>query len=209
MMTRTLLTAGFAAMTMTGVSGAAPLAVTNGDFETVTGPPATPFTGNGNQNVAQWFDSTDNFSSWHFGNFGDHNVALNGWLYQSIGVYDAAEGTTLNWSFDTETTQAAAPTGEQEITFYAGAFGGAADGDDISDEGLTNLGGVSGLVDETTHTGSIDLSGLTNGTEVWVRIGGDRFEQIDNVSVTQVPEPGSLALLGLGSLLIGARRRRG
>lgn len=181
---------------------AAPLATTNGDFET-TGTPAAPFTGDGDQDIQSWFDSDTPFTSWHFGANGDHAVALNGWLYQSLGTFDSAEGTTLNWSFDNEFENG----GTQDIEFFAGAFAGAVDGDDIGDEGLASLGSVSGLDGAPTHTGSVDLSALTNGTEVWVRISGDGFEQIDNVSVTQVPEPSSLALLALGAAAMLRRRR--
>lgn len=44
----------------------------------------------------------------------------------------------------------------------------------------------------------------------WSRAdGGDRASSyIDNLAITLVPEPGSLALLGLGGLLIAHRRRR-
>lgn len=52
---------------------------------------------------------------------------------------------------------------------------------------------------------------LTEGiTSVAIARGGEGFTaDVTAFSLTAVPEPGSLALLGLGSLLIGARRRRG
>ena len=57
-----------------------------------------------------------------------------------------------------------------------------------------------------------DFSGGTEGTALSFQIGGgglpgNRGTYVDNISFTLVPEPGSLALLGLGGLLIARRRR--
>ena len=55
---------------------------------------------------------------------------------------------------------------------------------------------------------------VTNPTINYVALGdwhaesGGNDGSLDNFTLSQIPEPGSLALLGLGGLLIGARRRR-
>ena len=50
-------------------------------------------------------------------------------------------------------------------------------------------------------------AGATYGVE-FVGTTGSGFKGLDSVSLDVVPEPGSLALLGLGGLLVAARRRR-
>lgn len=57
-----------------------------------------------------------------------------------------------------------------------------------------------------------DFTGGTEGTALSFQIagangdGGNRGTYVDNIEFTVVPEPGSLALLGLGGLLIARRR---
>ena len=211
---KTMLTA-LGSFALIAGSAQADLVVTNGDFS--ADGHVTP--GDGPQTITDWFDSTENFSSWNFVEAGGTESAAalgagggasEGWIYQSPGNYNAANGSTLNWSLTVQNS-ALSNNSTFDIEFFTGAFAGA-DGTDLV--GLTSLGADTftdsgnGTYDETAASGSIDLSGLGDGSEVWIRIANTAFDSVDDVSVEVVPEPSSLSLLGLGGLVMLRRRRK-
>ena len=55
-----------------------------------------------------------------------------------------------------------------------------------------------GILTDATTIGRVDI---------WVQNGGGDFEGISSIAVYSIPEPGSLALLGIAAL-VGLRRRR-
>ncbi len=76
--------------------------------------------------------------------------------------------------------------------------------------GITN--GFIGYVDDTAYafglnSWTINYNDLTKGSNFNSEATGSRFVTLTLSNVTFVPEPGSMALLGLGLMLIGGRRR--
>lgn len=83
---------------------------------------------------------------------------------------------------------------------------------DFASGGWTQIGGTTTFASAASDT-VIDLSG-NSAQFVAIEImsdfaTSDKRTGVNELAVTAIPEPGSLALLGLGGLLIGARRRRG
>ena len=132
-----------------------------------------------------------------------------------IGVLTA--GTTYTVSFDVvlDGHNNTTPYNVLLVTFNGGARN---DTRGSGTTGTTSLlastsGNATGDGNYTTVTFDYTADGteVSIGHDVAVRFRGATSSAIiDNVSVdVLIPEPGSLALLGLGGLLVGYRRRRG
>ena len=201
-------------------SANAAIVVTNGDFESPDIDASEQI-----QDVPGWFDSTGNFTSWHRGESTDEQengtqllaMGTAGWAYQSLGTLDF-DGGSLNWSLDKGRFADGVGSAALTVRFYSGSTGSAADGTAIGGLGLSQIGGDIALasigtdsngIGVVTENGSVDLTGLTAGTEIWIEIAisNSGFAPFDNVAVSHVPEPGSLALLGLGGIVMLRRRR--
>ena len=138
-----------------------------------------------------------------------------------IGTLTAGETYTI--SFDVSLDGTADPFLVGLVTFADGAARNSVNGS-IADGTSAVLASTSGSWSGTEWTagGGAIVSGSTitftytaDGTEgslgddLAVRIdGASTSANIDNVSVDVVPEPGSLALMGLGGLMMLKRRRR-
>lgn len=232
----TLLGTGLIAVLVPESSQAA-LTVTDGGF-------SNPAVANGtfNTNITNWFDEAggNQFTSFIFhstAEFGAGSTQLlafgppSGYVYQSLGTRGAGEDivtVTLD-AYERPNNTRFFPT--LEIDFYAGPFGGAANGTDI-DGTLTSLGTLTltaadmfatpadGSNGESqlgfTVPGSVDLSGEAVGTEIWMRLhspdvtGNTSAVYIDNIGVntSPIPEPSSVMLLGLTGLTLIRRHRR-
>jgi len=200
-MTKLITLAASAAFTL---SASAAISVTNGAFD---GPHNT------GGDVPDWLDSTGGWSSFTY-NDGDSSrltMGADGWVYQSLGTLDPGS-TGLDWQIDVASTNGGSYA--FEIEFFAGDFAAAGEGVDILGHASqpTTLGGPTTFGVDTlgTFNGLVDTSAVAAGTEIWVRIhqSNGAYERLDNLQVAAVPEPSSVALLGLGGLALILRRRK-
>lgn len=207
------------------------LSITNGDFET-----NAPTSGTNTWDVDSWYDTyptadgqTNNW--WWEGTWYGDYVSPTGssvmglsymystnWAYQSIGVND--EGLTeLVLSFDVGSFTDAGEDRDLGVTISVyesdGTFTGADESDIADATTVTLIDSVDILEtlsagDYVTVTITLDLTSAGDG-ELFLRFEnyagttGTPWVAIDNVSI--VPEPATLALLGLGGLLAGRKRR--
>ena len=156
------------------------------------------------------------------------------WLVQAVSI--DAEGTGLNISFDWAPTagnptdvqfflrgRSAFPTGTSNVlnlgngkvlnvsgTTIDFVSGNAVVNSTVNPYAAAGTAGISTPVSVDFDFGATGITNLSelNYLEVGFKSNGTGDGTLDNVSVTAIPEPGSLALLGLGGLCVLKRRRR-
>ena len=227
-----VLTLGF----LSTQSHAALVPIANGDFETGVAYNLSGITDSTTGSGADWFESaTGNFrdviansSDGAFaaqfqgtGNIHVQNGSDN-YIYQSLGVLGSE--TAATFTFDALERAQANGDFTVDIELFASTTFTGVNGTDVEGAaGVTALG--SGTFQFTSDANlatnedvfgatiaNVSLAGAGVGDTIWVKIstprpGGDATMNIDNLSVGYVPEPGSLALLGLGGLALLRRRR--
>lgn len=173
------------------------------------------------------FGTTDNQQSLRLGltKGGADNFAF--LPFSGITVVDASEGTfrleerdtTGGPSFTVDATTFNLSTGSWY--YFEATFG--YDGDTSADFDLVIANATAtGTIGSTIRSWSVEdgvaMTEFTTGAELYGGFKGskafdgaaaviDNF-YVSNTGASQIPEPGSLALLGLGGMLVAARRRR-
>lgn len=146
------------------------------------------------------------------------------YIYQSIGTAAGEAAVKIDWDHISRNNREARGT---VVSIYASATPLAtADGSSLSSLGATLVGSVdvtalslgfssalgNGNASEIIGaTATVSLAGVSSGDSLYVEFtpNGDNSQAaiLDNIVVSVVPEPGSLALLGLGGLCLLRRRR--
>ncbi|XAL98955.1 DUF642 domain-containing protein [Phycisphaeraceae bacterium D3-23] len=129
---------------------------------------------------------------------GSQYVAFNANQGSGSGVLSQDLATAVGLEYTVEFSIAGAfSAGQQSVTVDAG--------------GINSLTQSATDGEWTTHTFNFVATGTTTTLSISDNLGAgssiDNDLLIDAVSVNQVPEPGSLALLGLGGLFIARRRK--
>lgn len=125
-------------------------------------------------------------------------LGTNGAIYQRIGPFDPAQGSTLRWSLlQLKSSQDSQPSGPLNVEFFAwdGRFTPAADTNPVA-AGMVSLGqfAVPAMSQQKTsrlYKGNLDLSRYPAGTAVWARISTNATQaaRIDNFSATLASAP--------------------
>jgi hypothetical protein len=144
------------------------------------------------------------------------------WAYQDIGINDGGL-TSLNLQFDLGSFTDAGVPRDMGVTLSLyqsdGSFVGADNSDIAGAAGITLIDSVS-LTSGSLNPGqfvtlqtALNLASANNTGDLFLRFVnystgiGEPWAAIDNVTLVPVPEPSTVALMGLGSLAILLRRR--
>ena len=145
-----------------------------------------------------------NFSAVVAGNTGDLNATTSSFGINATGVGDDSDGLDAANGAESIVITFGGPVSATLTEVDLGVFTAAG-----ADAGTIDIGGVSTAL-ASTNTRVIPVhSELVGNTLTITGTAGNGFS-LDSLTfhVKPVPEPGSLAMLGLGSVLMMARRRR-